>query len=68
MACVEFSADSRYVIIAGDNMINIFQNVSWYKETVKRLKSQLQDAAVTGSMRKRLASELSSYEDELKKF
>lgn len=65
--CVAFSADSRYLITAGDSVVHVFQNVSWVKETVKRLKSQLQDSNVTGSMRKRLASELSSYEEDLKK-
>lgn len=66
ITCIEFTSDSKYVITAGDNVIHVFKNVCWYTETITRLKSQLQDANVTGSMRKRLASELSMYEDEVK--
>jgi len=62
---VQFSFDDLLFITCGDRVINVFNNISGYEETIRDLHSQIGDKSLSQALKNRLSKQLTGLEAKL---
>jgi len=62
---VQFSSDDLLFITCGDRVINVFNNISGYEETIRDLRSQIGDKSLSQALKNRLSKQLTVLEAKL---